>query len=223
MRNDFADLTVVLDRSGSMAVCKDDAERGINEFVKDHREQPGECAFSLVQFDTAYEFIHRAVPIKDVPECALRPRGGTALLDAVGRAIIETDKRMKSIDGSQRPGLVVFVIVTDGGENSSREFTKAKIKEMIEGKTRGGWQFVFLGANQDAFAEAGGIGIPKMATAGYDAKTKTRDAIRMASQNVTRMRRAAATGETIFSAFTDAERRGAQNSKQTQEKRLTLN
>ena len=88
------------------------------------------------------------------------PRGSTALLDAVGRAINETGDRLAKTPEQDRPGLVVFVIVTDGQENSSKEFSKARIKEMIdEQQKKYNWQFTFLGANQDAFAEAGGIGI----------------------------------------------------------------
>ena len=160
MRNDLTDVTVVLDRSGSMQSCRDDAEGGLNTFIEEQKKQPGETLFTLVQFDTEYEFVHKGKPIRDVGPCELVPRGMTALLDAVGRAIAETGERLAAMPEPDRPGLVVFVIVTDGQENSSKEYTKPQIKEMIERQQNDyKWQFTFLGANQDAFAEAHGIGI----------------------------------------------------------------
>ena len=92
----------------------------------------------------------------------------TALLDAVGRAINETGERLAKLDEKDRPGLVVFVVMTDGLENSSSEFTKPQIKEMIERQQRQyQWHFTFLGANQDAFAEAAAMGIDPCGAADY--------------------------------------------------------
>ena len=97
-----------------MASCQSDAQGGINTFVKEQAEQAGEAVLTLVQFDTQYEFVHKAVPIKDVPKYELHPRGATALLDAVGKAVNEAGERLTKTDEKDRPGLVVFVIVTDG-------------------------------------------------------------------------------------------------------------
>ena len=203
MRSDLTDLTVVLDRSGSMSSCRDDAEGGLNEFIRKQREQPGTCLFSLVQFDTVYEFVHTAVPIQNVSKCTLEPRGSTALLDAVGRAIVETGERLRKIDEAQRPGLVVFVIVTDGQENSSVEFSKAKVEQMIEHQQNVyKWQFSFLGANQDAFAEAGAIGINLVGAANY---SKADAAFRGTAGKVARMRLAASTGAEVDNAYTAEE------------------
>jgi hypothetical protein len=207
MRSDLTDLTVVLDRSGSMATIQSDAEAGLNEFIRKQKEQPGDCTFTLVQFDTEYEFVHKALPIEEVPHCTLVPRGWTALLDAVGRAIIETGERLKTIEEDKRPGLVIFVIVTDGAENSSKEFTKEKIREMIEHQiSQYNWQFTYLGANVDSFSEAGGIGIKTAGAANYDAK-KIGAALRFAGDNVARMRGAASRGQEVSNAFTDEERK----------------
>ena len=98
MRSDLTDVTVVLDRSGSMSSCRDEAENGVNHFVDEQKKHEGECVFSLVQFDTEYEFVHRGVPVGDVPAFQLVPRGMTALLDAVGRAINETGERLAKMD-----------------------------------------------------------------------------------------------------------------------------
>jgi hypothetical protein len=210
MRNDLTDLTVVMDRSGSMSACKTDAEGGLNTFIAKQKELPGECTFSLIQFNTNYQKVHAGIPIKEVPHCTLDPMGSTALLDAVGRAIIETGDRLKGVDESQRPGLVVFVILTDGQENSSREFSRAKIKEMIEHQSSVyKWQFTYLGANQDAFAEAGAMGIAASSSANYAAE-KTSSAFGAASHNVARMRKDRATGAIPCSVYTPEERKSMQ-------------
>lgn len=204
MRQDFTDITMVIDRSGSMESIKAEAEGGINSFIEEQKKQPGEAVFSLCQFDTEYEFVHKGIPIKDVPRFHLVPRGWTALLDAVGRSIAETGERLSKMEESQRPGLVVFVIVTDGAENSSKEFTKQKIKEMIETQqNQWKWQFTFLGANQDAFAEAGALGIKTSGIANYaDAGC----AFAGAAKNVSRMRGAVASGLVPDNAYTEEER-----------------
>lgn len=208
MRNDLTDLTLVIDRSGSMEACRSDAEGGVNAFIDKQKELPGECAFSLVQFDTEYEFVHKATPIKNITSAyRLVPRGWTALLDAVGRAIVETGERLKKTGEAERPGLVVFVIVTDGIENSSKEFTKAKIKGMIEHQTKAyKWQFTFLGANQDAFAEAGAMGVQQDAIMNYS-EEKTSGGIAAAHSNVARMRSATARGLDVSNKYTDEERK----------------
>lgn len=160
MRSDLTDITVVLDRSGSMSAIKTDAQGGLNQFIKDQSKLPGDANFTLVQFDTVYEFVHNSVPIKEVPECVLLPRGGTALLDAIGRAITETGERLSKMNEEDRPSKVVFVIITDGEENSSQEFTRERVNEMITEQTnKYSWQFVFLAANQDAIKEASKLGI----------------------------------------------------------------
>jgi hypothetical protein len=186
MRSDLTDITVMIDRSGSMASMKKDAEGGVNSFVDEQKKQAGEALFTLVQFDTEYEFVHKAIPIKDVGGFTLNPRGGTALLDAVGRSISETGQRLAAMPEDQRPALVVFVILTDGQENSSKEFSQPQIKEMIKTQSESyKWQFVFLGANQDSFASAGGIGIVGNMAANY---TSANTAFTATSSNVSRSR-----------------------------------
>lgn len=174
MNRELTDITIVMDRSGSMATCRVESETGINRLIHDQASKPGEAVFSLVQFDTTYEFVHRAVPIKSVPHVSLVPRGGTALLDALGRAIVETGDRLSRMAEWTRPGLVVVVVVTDGEENSSKEFTKEKIREMVKHQEDVyKWQFMFLGANIDAFANAGSVGITS-GVANYAACNATR-------------------------------------------------
>ena len=203
MKDDFTDVTLVVDRSGSMDMCKDDATGGINNFIKEQAALPGQCFVTLVQFDDAYDFVHRGVPAKYVPKFTLVPRGMTALLDAVGKAINETGERLAKMDEADRPAIVAFVIVTDGHENASCEFTRSQIKEMIERQQRDyNWHFTFLGANQDAFREAGKLGICKDATADYD-YVSTSAAFDAAAQSLGNIR--AGTAESF--CYSDSQRR----------------
>lgn len=207
MKSDLTDLTLVIDRSGSMEEIRSDAEGGVNAFIREQAQQPGDALLTLVQFDTEYEFVHRGVPIKQSPAYTLVPRGSTALLDAVGRAINETGERLGKMPEQDRPGLVVFVIVTDGQENSSQEFSKSRIKEMIEEQQKKyAWQFTFLGANQDAFAEAGGMGIQDCGVANF-APDKAAAAFAGTGKKVNRMRMQRRTGQVVSNAFTEQERK----------------
>ncbi len=205
MRQDLTDITVVMDRSGSMQACQADAEGGLNRFVDDQKKLPGEATFTLVQFDHEYEFVHRAIPIRDVPHCRLVPRGNTALLDAVGRAIVETGERLAKMSEAARPGLVVFVITTDGQENASREYTRDKIKEMISHQQAVyQWQFTYLGANQDAFGEAGAMGMSMSGTANFTVQTQA-VAYAAVSAKLGRMRKASQENQPIDNTFTTTE------------------
>ena len=163
MRDDFSDITIVLDRSGSMAAVADDTIGGFNQFLLDQKRAPGDGVLTLVQFDNEYEFVHTAKPLSEVPpldSATFIPRGMTALLDAIGRAIGETHERLAKMDESQRPGTVIFVILTDGHENASRETTVDTVFQRItEQQEKRGWKFIFLGANQDAIKSAAKLGI----------------------------------------------------------------
>jgi len=206
MRSDLTDITLVVDRSGSMAQVREDAEGGVNSFIKQQAEEPGEALLTLVQFDTDYQFLHKGVPVGDVPHYELHPRGMTALLDAVGRAINETGERLAAMNEPDRPGLVVFVVMTDGQENSSKEFTKAQLKQMVERQQRDyNWHFTFLGANQDSFAEAGAMGMHASGTADY-AANKVAAACAASGKKVSRMRRQSSSGQKVDNAFTAEER-----------------
>jgi hypothetical protein len=204
LKDNFSDITLVVDRSGSMQSIRTDMVGGMNHFLDEQKKVPGDCLFTMCQFDTEYEFVHRAVPIRDVPPLDLVPRGYTALLDAVGRSINETGKRLETMPEDQRPSKVVMVVITDGLENSSKEFTKGQIKEMVERQTKYyGWQFVYLGANQDAFAEAGSMGFAPSNVMQYTASPLgTRGMHLNAAQNIAAYRR----GERTSAAFSPEER-----------------
>ena len=207
MRTDLTDITMVIDRSGSMESICIDAEGGINTFVDSQKSEPGEALLTLVQFDTAYEFVHKGVPIGSVPRFKLVPRGSTALLDAVGRAINETGARLGVMEETQRPGLVVFVIVTDGAENSSKEFTREKIRQMIEHQQSVyKWQFTFLAANQYAFAEGSTLGIAQAGIANFTA-ANVGEAWGATAKKMSRMRKAMSDGDSVDNNFTEEERK----------------
>ena len=210
MRSDLTDITLVIDRSGSMEEIHSDAEGGVNAFIREQSQQQGEALLTLVQFDDEHEFVHRGIPVKQVPAYTLVPRGGTALLDAVGRAINQTGERLARMPEADRPGLVILVIVTDGEENASREFSKVRIKKMIQRQQQKyNWHFTFLGADQDAFAEAGGIGIPANGAANF-AKNKVDAAFVGTIRKVGRMRTQQRKGQAVSNDFTDEERQDMQ-------------
>lgn len=160
---DLTEIICVIDRSGSMGTIRNDAISGFNTFLEDQKAVDKPCKMTYAQFDTTYEVIHSGVDLQAVPPLTTEtyvPRGGTALFDAVGRTIDEVGIRLAALPESERPGKVVFVILTDGEENSSCEFTRERILGMIRHQQeKYKWDFVFLAANQDAFAVGTSIGI----------------------------------------------------------------
>jgi len=163
MKDNLTDISFVLDRSGSMESVKMDTIGGFNDFLRAQQAAPGEANLTLAQFDNEYEIIHNGVHIQDVPKLTEKtfvPRGMTALFDAIGRTINATGARLAAQPEDERPAQVVFVILTDGEENHSTEFTSDKIKSMIQHQTETyNWDFVFLGANQDAVCTGVAMGI----------------------------------------------------------------
>lgn len=188
MNQEHTEIIIVLDRSGSMSVIKADMEGGLNSFFEDQKKEPGRCSVTLTQFDTEYEIVYSGIDLKDVPKVEFTPRGATALLDAVGRTIHEVGKRLVDMDEANRPGRVIFLIITDGYENASKEFDQAQIKALITEQTeKYNWLFVYLGANQDAFAEARKYGIA-MATSYKADSVGTRAVTEGMSKGVARAR-----------------------------------
>lgn len=167
------DITIILDRSGSMESVKQDTIGGFNSFLSEQQEVAGEASLSLVQFDDQYEVVYEDTDINSadrLTERTFQPRGSTALFDAIGRTVNAVGSRLAALPEAERPDKVLLVIMTDGFENASREFTAAKISEMI-GHQRSvyKWEFMFIGANQDAVLSAQEIGIPAAASLTYAA------------------------------------------------------
>jgi len=159
---DATEIVVVLDKSGSMASTKDDVIGGFNRFLDEQKKLPGECTLTMVLFDQSYEF-KLACPVRDLQPLDNKtyvPGGMTALLDAVGRAVNETGRRLAALEEAQRPDKVIVVVITDGQENSSREHSLQVVREMLEHQqSKYNWKFIFLGADIDSFADAAKMGI----------------------------------------------------------------
>ena len=134
MKKDYTHISLVLDRSGSMDSVKADTIGSFNTFLKEQKENPKECTFTLVQFDNEYEIIHDFVSLKkskNLTEKTFVPRGMTALYDAIGRTINSVGQKLADMSEEDRPERVIFVVLTDGEENSSKEFHRDQINEII--------------------------------------------------------------------------------------------
>jgi hypothetical protein len=151
------DRIFLLDRSGSMNICRDDTIGGFNSFIESQKPFGG--TMTLYQFDHEILLTYRKQNIDDVVPLTREtfvPRGGTALLDAIGEVIKKSS------------GTPTVIILTDGNENSSKTYTKPHIKDLIEAKEKEGWIFMYIGANQDAFAESQSMGFQASRTLSYD-------------------------------------------------------
>lgn len=163
-------IGILVDRSGSMSSCRQDMEGGINTLIKEQAKEPGSADVTIAQFDSAYESVIAPTPIKEVKPYSLVPRGSTALLDGMGRFITEIGEGLAAQAEDERPGKVIVVVVTDGHENASKEWSRGKVKELVEAQQADyQWEFIFLGANMDAVAEGGGIGIRADSSMTFDA------------------------------------------------------
>jgi hypothetical protein len=165
MKKDFCEIVCIIDRSGSMASVQDDMIGGFNTFIDEQKKLPGEVSVTYAQFDHEYEIIHESIPINKLPLLTSEtysPRGLTALLDAVGKTLEDVGERLHNTPEANRPEKVVVIIMTDGMENASKRFLqKSEIKKMIEHQQKKySWEFIYLGANQDAFAEGASFGVP---------------------------------------------------------------
>jgi hypothetical protein len=196
----YTDLTMVLDRSGSMQSIKDDTIGGFDAFLSEQRRLPGRCTVSLVQFDNEYEEVYTGRDITDVPGLTLVPRGSTAMLDAIGRAVNTTGARLAALPEDQRPGTVIVGIMTDGLENASREFTYPTVKALIEQQEQVyGWTFMYMGANQDAIEVGASLGVARDRALTY-AGPKVAAAMEAYSASVGTLREAVAAGAPVEQA-----------------------
>ena len=164
-KNKKMDIVFLLDRSGSMGGTENDTIGGFNSYIKQNKNNKFETNVTTILFDDRYELLHDRVNIKDVKELTNKDyyvRGSTALLDAIGKTINTLDN--KDTDK------VLFVITTDGYENSSREYDNKKIKKLI--KKHDNWEFMYIGADIDSYAAGGNIGIRRENIANYKKNKK---------------------------------------------------
>lgn len=171
MKNNLTEMVFILDKSGSMSGLEQDTIGGFNSMLERQKKEEGEAFVTTVLFDNNYELLHERMNIRNVDFLSSREYfvgGSTALLDAIGRTINRISKSISESSEQFRPGKVIFVIITDGMENSSREFTFRKIKDMIElKKSKYAWDFIFLGANIDAAETASNLGIDEERAANF--------------------------------------------------------
>lgn len=200
------DVTLLLDRSGSMESIRADTIGGVNSFIDNQAKIEGVCRLTLIQFDTqnSHEIVQEGAPIKEAKKLDANtfvPRGGTPLYDAMGLAIESTEKRLASLTG--QPEHVIMVIMTDGQENQSYRFTRDQVFAKVTEKTAAGWQFAYLGANQDGMEVGMSLGVAAHNTASYAATGQHVNSTYAAiASNVGAMRR----GATRSMAFDNTQR-----------------
>ena len=176
MRKGLTELVFVLDKSGSMGGLEKDTIGGFNAMLEKQKAVDGECRITTVLFDNRYELLHDRIDIKAVTPITEKEYfigGSTALLDAIGRTIHKIGSAERHTAEDYRAEKVLFVIITDGEENSSREYSADKVKAQIERqKSKYGWEFIFLGANIDAVETAEKFGIKADRAQNYHADSE---------------------------------------------------
>ncbi|HKJ87423.1 MAG TPA: vWA domain-containing protein [Gammaproteobacteria bacterium] len=200
------ELICVLDSSGSMARMASDMIGGLNNLLQEQREQPGQLLVSLTTFDTDIRHPFSRLPLELVGGLSAHvdgedpndgliyhayiPKGGTALLDALGSTIDRTGDRLSSTPEEQRPDKVIVVVLTDGQENSSREYDLRTVRQKVEHQQEQyDWSFIFLGVGIDAFGEGGNLGISQQYTRGFAHQPEgLRESYGYASQSVSELR-----------------------------------
>lgn len=192
-KSPVTEIAFILDQSGSMESNRAAAIDGFNEFLRAQQDTVGQARLTLVLFEDQVEVPVDNIPIEEVvclsPE-TYRPRGCTALLDAIGTTIKRIRKRTKALPKDQQPGKVIVAIFTDGLENVSTKYSWADISEMIRKRQdKNGWEFLFLGANQDAIATASQINIKRQNAATWEQSDRgTRSSSRAFARKVSSLR-----------------------------------
>jgi uncharacterized protein YegL len=165
---DYTHLALVVDRSGSMSPIASDMNGGIKQLLADQAKGPSTVKVDVCIFDTIAEFPYTDVAPDAITADLCVPRGMTALNDAIGMTINRLGNKFRTLSEDERPGNVIVAVITDGLENSSREYTAAQIKEMVTEQTeKWGWTFMYMAANVDAFATGGGYGFARGQTISY--------------------------------------------------------
>lgn len=210
MNDNLSEICVVLDRTGSMEACRQEAINGFNQFVSEQKKVAGECRLTLIQFDSQdpHEVVHDRIDVQSVSELTTAtyvPRSMTPLWDAIGHAVVSLGEKLSKIREDELPSKVIFVILTDGNENASKEYTEARVRDMIKHQRETyNWQFVFLGANIESQQVAAAIAIDKGTSADFDQKVATSGSFALAGQKVASYR---ASGQSAALNYTDGERK----------------
>ena len=189
-----SEIIFILDMTGSMQPLASETVIGFNNFIEEQKEVPGDAVLTLITFNSnKTEKVYDCVDLKDIKpliQSQYYPDGMTPLLDTMGNAIQEAGERFKNMPENQRPEKVIVSIMTDGEENFSHYFSRKQIFDMVKHqKDIYKWEFIFLGANQDSYLEAGRLGIDAKDTGNYTHDALgTRTAYTVASSKVTSYR-----------------------------------
>ena len=209
--NDRSHITVILDRTGSMQSIRADMVGGFNAFLAAQKDTPHPATLTLVQFDSQdpYAVLHSVADIASVPALSLGqyvPRATTPLYDAMGRGILDLEAWLADQPDAVHPGKIIFVVVTNGQQNASREFDRKRVKRLVKTKKHLGWNFVFLSANLAAFEEAGQIGVDHDSRLYFEKSAQGNDrAWAMASMKISERR----SGTADKVVFDDSDRQSA--------------
>lgn len=209
-------VAMIVDRSGSMESIESATVEGLNAFIFEQKQSSGiEVSLQIVQFDNVYEQVYSG-PVAGAPRFTLsetpktgefrfEPRNNTALRDAIGKTIVSVGEELGALAEEQRPSKVVIVIMTDGMENASKEFSASRIAEMIKHQQEiYNWQFQYLGANQDAVAVGATMNIPAANSVMYAASNAgTRSVMASVSRNTQNY---GITGQSFCAMFSDEDR-----------------
>jgi len=178
--NEKTQMICVLDTSGSMSSIIEEARGGFNEFIKKQKELPDEATITVALFDSGYELIYDNIDIKEAEEltdAVWYPKGMTALNDAIGKTINDVKATHAKMKKNDVPDKVIVCIVTDGYENNSKEYSSDDVKNLIAKCEKDNWTFMFLAADQDAFAASRSFGIKDGNTMNYVKSKKGNEAM----------------------------------------------
>ena len=208
MNKDYTHIAIVIDRSGSMQSSWTDVVGGYSQIVRDQKAQPGKCTFTVAAFDTQYDLVEDFTDIQEVDEVLkVTPRGGTALLDSIGKTINSVGEKLAKLKEKNRPAKVIVMVQTDGEENSSHEFTKESVKALIENQTnKYNWQFMFIGASLDSVRDAQAFGFNASNTSCYNTRSSGQT-LGVLSEKMSNMR--GVSDPTLYAStmmFTEAEK-----------------
>ena len=171
MKKGLTEIVFILDRSGSMSGLEADTIGGFNSMIEKQKKIEGDALITTVLFDDKIQLLHDRVALDEVSGMTQRDYyvgGCTALLDAIGETVKRINDVQKALAEEERPEKTMFIITTDGQENSSEKYDFKKIKKMIEKKQeKKQWEFLFLGANIDAIGTASSLGIKANRSVNY--------------------------------------------------------
>lgn len=193
----YTHIELIVDESGSMMAHRDDTEGGVNAYLAEQRSVPGRATVTLTTFSDRSRVLADRLPVADVPAFTLRPRGSTALYDAVGATIDRCGEWLAGLPEDERPGLVSVEIVTDGRENASTDVTAEQLRTLIDRQqTEYAWVFSYMGANQDAILVGAALGVPAGRSLTYSTAS-TLTAFGAKSRQTARLRHATITHHTV--------------------------